>query len=320
MDDRETHRSVTAALIANGAIAAIKFVVAFGSGSSAMLAEAIHSLVDMGNEALLFIGLRRSRQPPDRLHPFGYGKELYFWTFIVAILLFALGGGVSWYEGIRKLRHGEAIGDPFWTYVVLAASACFESVSWAVAWKAFRRRYPHQRPFLAFRATKDPALFLVLFEDTAALAGIAIAFLGVFAATQFKAPIYDALASMLIGLLLAVIAGLLARESKGLLIGEAAAEPILRDIEQIIRADRAVHAVGRPATMFFGPQNAVLALDVQFAPLMSAEQIAAAVDRLESCIRAAHPEIRHIFLETSKLRQGRATGMAGAVRSTGGMD
>ena len=317
MDDQETHRSVIAALIANGAIATIKFVVAFGSGSSAMLAEAIHSLVDMGNEALLFIGLRRSRQPPDRLHPFGYGKELYFWTFIVAILLFALGGGVSWYEGVRKLRHGEAIGDPFWTYVVLAASACFESVSWAVAWRAFRRRYPHQRPFLAFRATKDPALFLVLFEDTAALAGIAIAFLGVFAAAHFKAPVYDALASVLIGLLLAVIAGLLARESKGLLIGEAEAEPILRDIEQIMRGDPAVLAIGRPATMFFGPQNAVLALDVQFAPSLDAERIAAAVERLESCIRAAHPEIRHIFLETSTLRGARSDGKGRIVEQPG---
>lgn len=320
MDDRETHRSLMAALVANGAIAAIKFVVAFGSGSSAMLAESIHSLVDMGNEALLFIGLRRSRQPPDRLHPFGYGKELYFWTFIVAILLFALGAGMSWYEGIRKLRQGEALGDPFWTYIVLAAAACFESISWIVAWRAFRHQYPDQRLFLAFRATKDPTLFLVLFEDTAALIGIAIAFLGIFAAIHFKAPLYDALASMLIGLLLAAVAVLLARESKGLLIGEAAAEPVLKDIERIIGEDSSVHAIGRPATMFFGPQNAVLALDVQFAPSMDAEHIAAAVDRLESCIRTEHPEIRHIFLETSRLRQGRATGMAGAVRNTGGVD
>ena len=126
--------------------------------------------------------------------------------------------GASWYEGIRKLRHGEALGDPFWTYIVLAAAACFETFSWVVAWKAFRRQYPDQRPFLAFRATKDPTVFLVLFEDTAPLIGIAIAFLGVFAATQFKAPLYDALASMLIGLLLAGVAGLLARESKALLV------------------------------------------------------------------------------------------------------
>lgn len=317
MGDRETHRSVMAALIANGAIAVTKFMAAFVSGSSAMLAEAIHSLVDTGSEALLFVGLRRSRQPPDRLHPFGYGKELYFWTFIVAILLFALGGGVSWYEGIRKLRYGEGVGDPFWTYVVLAAAACFESLSWAIAWKTFRHQYPHQRPFLAFRATKDPTVFLVLFEDTAALIGIAIAFLGVFAATQFQAPLYDALASMLIGLLLAGVAGLLARESKGLLIGEAAAEPILRDIERIIGADPAVRAIGRPATMFFGPQTAVLALDVQFVPSMASEQIAVAVERLESCIRAAHPEIRHIFLETSRLRRATARGMERSTSNTG---
>src|SRR4030095_15751447 len=215
----ESKVAVFAAIAGNLAIAATKLVAAFFSGSSAMLSEGIHSIVDTGNGLLLLVGLRKSRKPADSRHPFGHGKELYFWPLVVAIMIFALGGGMSVYEGVTHLMH-PTHADPTWNYVVLGIAFVFESISSVFAFKAFRGELKGQSPLAAIRASKDPTSFTVLFEDTAALLGLVVAFLGIFLGSVLHNPYFDGIASIVIGLILAVVAGFLAYETKGLLIGE----------------------------------------------------------------------------------------------------
>jgi cation diffusion facilitator family transporter len=255
---------VYVALAGNLAIATVKFLAAALTGSSAMLSEAVHSLVDTINELLLLYGLRRADRRPDISHPFGYGRELYFWSFIVALSVFALGAGVSLYEGINHWRNPVPMDRPVLNYLVLIVSFICEAPSWRVGFRAFRASKGTLGYMGAFRASKDPSTFIVLFEDSAALIGLMIAAVGISCALMFHQPRYDGLASIGIGLVLAASSILLARETKGLLIGEPAL-PLVRDsILRIATEDPDVHQANGVLTVQMGPNQVLAALSAEF--------------------------------------------------------
>ena len=294
---RESTIAVYGAIIANSAIAVTKFVVAGISGSSAMLSEGIHSTVDAGNGALLLVGLHRSRIEASVEHPFGHGKELFFWSLIVAVLIFGAGGGVSAYEGVLHILHPQPLRDPFWNYVVLAAAGVFEGASLALALRGFLRT-KGDRPFWeALRASKDPATYTVIAEDSAALLGLVFAAAGIWASHYFNVPELDGVASVLIGLLLAAVAVLLIRESRGLLVGEGIGPNTAREIRRIALADARVVGAGRPLSMYIGPEEVLLTLDVRFSPDIAGDGIAETVRSIEAKIRETFPRIRRIYIE-----------------------
>ncbi|MFI5382575.1 MAG: cation diffusion facilitator family transporter [Tepidisphaerales bacterium] len=300
---------VYTALAGNLGIALIKFVAAFVTGSSAMLSEGVHSLVDTINEVLLLYGLKRAEKPADSSHPFGYGRELYFWSFIVALLVFALGAGASLYEGIEHLRHPTPIARPFAIYTVLGASFVCEAASWWVGFTAFRTSKGRLGYFGAFRASKDPSTFIVLFEDTAALLGLVIAAVGVACAQLFDLPRLDGLASLGIGLVLAVSSILLARETKGLLIGEAALPLVRESILRIAGQDLDVRRANGVLTVQMGPSQIVAALSAEFHDTLSTQQIEICVGRIEAAIKDAQLGVTLLFIklqtpETWQLRIG----------------
>lgn len=295
-------KSIYAAIIGNGLIAVTKFVAAAISGSSAMLSEGIHSLVDTGNGGLLLLGIKRSRQEPDETHPFGYGKEVYFWTLVVAMMIFAGGGGVSIYEGIRHMRHPGELGDPTLGFIVLGAAFVFEGFALGVAWKEFQASRGSRGTWETIRQEKDPTAFAVLLEDSAAMAGIVVAAAGIGLAHLLAMPILDGAASVLIGLILLATALVLARETRGLLVGEAADEELVSRAREIAEGDDAVDRVVRALTMHMGPTDVVLNLDLRFRSQLSAVQVAEAVDRLESAIKEALPRVRYLFMEVDSLR------------------
>jgi cation diffusion facilitator family transporter len=301
MASASSKKAVYAAIAGNLAIAITKFIAAFFTGSSAMLSEGIHSVVDTGNGALLLFGIRMARKPADISHPFGYGKELYFWTLIVAILIFAVGGGMSLYEGINHINHPVALRDPFWNYLVLGFALIFEGIAWTIAFKEFRKTQGKVGLWKAVRASKDPTTFTVLFEDSAAMLGLLVAFLGIFFSHRLNNPYLDGVAAIIIGVILGVVAVLLAYESKGLLVGEGARKETIESICKLAGADPAVERVMPPLTMHFGPQEVLLNLDIKFRSGLSAEEIEAAVDRMEAAIRKHHPEIKRIFIEAESI-------------------
>ncbi len=290
-------RVILAALAGNLAIAVTKFAAAAYTGSSAMLSEGIHSLVDTGNQVLLLYGLRRSRRPADELHPFGYGKEVYFWSFVVALLIFAMGAGISLYQGIVHLLHPEPLGDPRVNYVVLVAAAAFEGAAWYLAFKAFRRAKGARGYVDAVARSKDPALFVVLFEDSAALAGIGVALAGIAAAHVTGDARFDALASVLIGLILAATAAWLAFETKGLLIGESASRETVRAIRELAADDTAVDHVNELLTLHMGPEHVLVTLSVGYRDGLDAAAIERAAERIAAALKDRHPEIRRVFVE-----------------------
>ena len=302
--------AVYAAAGANFIIAVTKFVAAGVTGSSAMLSEGVHSVVDTGNQLLILLGIRRSTRPADDRHPFGYGKELYFWSLIVAMLLFGIGGGISFYEGVRHLRHPSEMGDPTWNYVVLGIAVVVEFFAWWIALRALLATRGERSVWRALRESKDPAVFIVLGEDTAAMLGLVVAFLGVFLGHQLDMPILDGIASLVIGVILALVAVFLAYESKGLLLGESADVGVVQGVRALAERDPAVERVGRPLTMHLGPRQILLNLDVQFRSELSAAEVTGAVDRLEQAIRAEYPDVKRIFLEAESLkdRSERAVG------------
>lgn len=300
-------KSIYAAIIGNGLIAVTKFVAAALTGSSAMLSEGVHSLVDTGNGGLLLLGLKRSTREADDLHPFGYGKEVYFWTLIVAMLIFAGGGGVSVYEGIRHVLHPSELGDPTVNYIVLGLAFVFEGWAWSVALKEFRATKGGHTIWEAIRREKDPTAFAVLLEDSAALAGIVVAALGIFLGHALEMPILDGAASVVIGIILAAVAVILARESRGLIVGESAFPEVVQGARRIAREDEAVDSVSRILTMHLGPDEVILAVDLRFRRGLSASDVAAAVDRVETAIRKAHPVVRYVFLEVESIT-GRGKG------------
>jgi cation diffusion facilitator family transporter len=287
-------------MAANAAIAATKFVAGAVSGSSAMISEAIHSVIDTGNQALLLLGLHRSRKPPDEVHVFGHGKELYFWSLIVAIMLFGVGGGMAFYEGVTHLLQPHPLEDARWAYAVLAIAFVFEGGSFTIALRELRRRRGKRTLLDAVQSSKDPSVFTVLFEDSAALAGLVVAFLGVYLGHRFENPYFDGAASIVIGLILAAVALVLAYESRGLLIGESAAPVVVESIAKIAGEDQAVAAARTPLTMHLAPREVLLNLEVEFRRGVSAEEQLAAIDRIEQSIRNKHPEITRIFIEARR--------------------
>lgn len=286
-----------AAIIGNAAIAVIKFIAGAMTGSSAMISEGIHSVVDTGNGGLLWHGLRRGARPADAGHPFGHGMEVYFWSLIVAVSIFGVGGGMSIYEGITHIRHPAALEDPLINYIVLAVAMVFEAVSFSVAWSAFRKHKKGRRVFAAIRHGKDPSLFTVLFEDTAALLGLVVAFIGVFLSHQLDAPVLDGTASIVIGTILVSAALWLAYESRSLLVGEAADPELVAAVRDIALTDPGVVGLGKVLTMHLGPEEVLLNIEVQFTPGSTAEEIHAAIHRIEGHIRAPFPEVTRIFIE-----------------------
>lgn len=288
---------VYAALAGNALIAATKFAAAFFTGSSAMLSEGVHSLVDTGNEVLLLYGMRRADRPPDRTHPLGHGRELYFWSFIVALLVFALGAGVSIYQGIHHIMAPEPIENVGWNYGVLAASFVFEGFSWVVALREFREQKGSAGYVEAITRSKDPTTFTVLLEDSAALIGLAIAFVGIFLAETLGRPELDGVASVGIGIVLAGVAIFLARESKGLLIGEPALPSVQAAILRMAEADPAIQKANGVITTHLGPRQIVVALSAEFEDHMTAPEIEACVQRLEARVKAELPDVTTVFVK-----------------------
>jgi len=302
---------VFAALGGNLAIAATKFVAAAITGSSAMLSEGVHSLVDTTNEGLLLYGMSRAGKPRDRSHPFGYGRELYFWAFIVALLVFALGAGVSVYEGISHLLHPEAMQRPLVNYIVLLVSMVFEGTSWLIALRDFRAHKGDLGYFQAFRRSKDPTTFTVLFEDSAALLGLVIAAAGIGAAQWLAMPRLDGVASIAIGIVLAISSLLLARETKGLLLGEAA-HPQVRDaILRIAGSDPDVRSANGVLTVQLGPDEVVAALSAEFRDGLDSNRIEACVNRIEAAIKQSHPVVSILFVkpQTQQVWERRTSGL-----------
>jgi cation diffusion facilitator family transporter len=293
---------VYGAIIGNLLIAISKFVVATLSGSSAMLTEAIHSTADTGNQGLILLGLRRSKKPADDLHPFGHGQELYFWGLIVAVVLFGIGGGFSIYEGITHIRQPSELGNPTWNYVVLGIAFVAEGITWFLAIRELLNRKKADESFWdALHNSKDPSVYSVLGEDSAALLGIFVAFFGVFLGHRLDMPVLDGVASLIVGIILVVVALFLVYESKGLIVGESTDADIVSRIRRISEADPAVDKVESVLTMHFGPQDVLLNMNVSFRPELSGAKLPAAVKRLESAIQREAPDIKRIFIETRSL-------------------
>ncbi len=268
-----------------------------------MLAEGIHSVVDTANEWLLLLGLRKSQRPAHEGRPFGYGKELYFWSFIVSICIFAIGGGISLYEGIEHLRNPARMGEPTWNYVVLGLAFLFDGASFLVARRTFNAQRHGRSFWRAFRSSKDPSTFVVLFEDAADLLGLIVAFLGVFLSHYFNAPALDGVASLLIGVILLVVAGLLLRENKSLLLGEPAEASLLQEVSTLVGADAAVAATDTSLSTYLSPHEILLVLRIEFHPTLTAVQLTEAVGRLETTVKNRYPDVRHVFVEPCFVRQ-----------------
>jgi cation diffusion facilitator family transporter len=288
---------VYAALLGNLAIAVVKFVAAYITNSSAMLSEAVHSVVDTLNEILLLHGMKKSQKPANAKHPFGYGRELYFWAFIVALMVFALGAIVSVYQGVLHILHPEEMKNPLVNYIVLGFAILCEGTSWFVALKAFKKTKGSLGYCEAFRRSKDPTTFTVLFEDSAALIGLFIALLGIFLAHQLDMPVLDGVASILIGVVLAVSAFLLARETKGLLLGETADPQLRHNVLQIAQDDVAVQSANGVLTEQIGAHQVIASLSLEFKDNLTSDDIELCVNRIEARIRQIHPEIVALFVK-----------------------
>jgi cation diffusion facilitator family transporter len=295
----ESRMVVYGAMAGNIAIAVTKFLVAGITGSSSMLSEAIHSTVDTGNSVLLLVGMKRSERKGDAEHPFGYGREIYFWSLIVAVLIFGMGGGMSIYEGIQHIRHPEPLTDPKWIYIVLAAAAVFEGISFGIGIHAVFKAKGDKPFWKALHDSKDPGTFTVVAEDSAALAGLALAAIGVFASHYWEMPVLDGAASIAIGLLLAAVAVVLIWESRGLLIGEGMDKNTARAVRDMVEQDVAVMKSGLPLTMYLGPEEVLMVLDVEFEKDMPAEKVFESVRRIESAIRTRFKRVKRIYIESN---------------------
>jgi cation diffusion facilitator family transporter len=294
---------VYVAIAANLAIGAMKFVVSFITGSSAMLAEAIHSTADSGNELLLLLGIKRSKKPADEEHPLGHGRELYFWSLIVAIVLFGAGAGMSIYEGITSLSQSGEMKNVGWNYAVLGFAFLADGTSWITAFRQLRKQKKDKETFWhSIRTSKDPSVFIIFGEDTADVAGLFVAFLGVFLGQQLHSRLPDVIASILVGLILAVIAFYLIYESKSLLIGEAADPEIIARVQKMVHNHPAVEKVQVPLTVQLSPEEVFLALDVQFKPDLQAAELVKVIDELEAEIHQEQQSIGKIFIEVERLK------------------
>jgi cation diffusion facilitator family transporter len=288
---------VYTAFAGNLLVTLTKFAAAWWTGSSAMLSEAIHSVVDTGDQLLLLYGMYRAERPPDPLHPLGYGREVYFWSFVVALMMFTVGAGVALYEGVQHIANPTEIFDPHVSYIVLACAAVFEGASWLVALRKFRRAKGDLGYYEAVRRSKDPPTFIVLFEDSAALLGLFIAFLGTAAAHYFALPELDGAASIGISVVLALTALALARESKGLLIGEPASRALRESIAGIARSMPGILQAEIVFTVHLAPEQVVAALSLEFRDDLTTPEIEKTIARLERAIHEAHPEVIAIFVK-----------------------
>jgi cation diffusion facilitator family transporter len=288
--------AVYAAAAGNLAIAASKFVAYVFTGSSAMLTEAIHSVVDTGNQGLLLLGMKRAARAPDASHPFGYGMELYFWSFVVALMIFALGGAVSIYEGLLKIANPEPMNRPWVNFVVLGLAIGFEGASFSVAWRESRSRAPRRRMLSAVHRSKDPSLFAVLLEDAGALIGLCFALIGVTAAVVFDQHWADGAASVAIGTLLVGVAVFMANETRSLLVGEAAAPETVADIRRILVSDARVVEVIEVLSLHLGPREVLVGVTIDFDDDLPGRGVERAAQELSSAIQAAHPEVTRLFL------------------------
>jgi len=298
-----SRKVIYAAVLSNLGIAVAKFVVAAITGSAAMLAEGIHSAVDTGNEFLLMIGQRKSAKPPDPKHPFGYGKELYFWALLVALSVFSLGGGLSIYHGVSAILEPEPLEDPMWNFIVLGVSALFEGYSWNVSRKELNKhRKPDATLWQAMRASKDATVFTVFIEDSAALIGLGLAAAGITLGYVFDNPYCDPAASILIGLLLVGAAFTLARETGNLLVGESMGADATGRIRKIFQDDPSIQCVDRLMSMQMGPDEVLLTAAVQFNRGMRIDEVETAIERLQNAVAAAFPTVRHIYFESGALR------------------
>jgi cation diffusion facilitator family transporter len=299
----ESKTAIFAAILGNLAIAATKFIAAFFTGSAAMLSEAIHSVVDTGNGGLMLFGIHQSRKPPDFDHPFGHGRELYFWTLIVGILIFAVGGGMSAYEGFTHLARPVPVADPKWNYIVLGFATLFEGTTWYFGWKAFSAERGKKGVLEAIHTSKDPTSFSVLLEDSAALVGLVVAFLGIFLGRQLNLPYLDGVASVVIGALLCAVAVLMVYESKGLLIGEGVDRETLENLRALVEADSDVEHVQHLHTIYQGARAVLLVIELRFRDTISALEIRGAVARLQSSIQEHHPDIKRIFFGAESIME-----------------
>ncbi|MEO6824554.1 MAG: cation diffusion facilitator family transporter [Nitrosospira sp.] len=285
------------AIAGNLVIAVMKFLAAALTGSSAMLSEGIHSMVDTGNQLLLLLGVNRSHQPADSEHPYGYGKELYFWSLIVAMVLFGVGGGMAIYEGISHIMHPRPLEEPFWAYVILGISMVLEGISWSFALRALLAEKGNHSLWQSLRRSYDPSVLTVLLEDTAALIGLTAAFIGVYLTHHFRNPYFDGAASIVIGITLCVVSMVLIRESKGLLVGEAATPEVVASVTALVLNEPTVIAVNQVLTLVFGPEEVLLNIEAQFVPSLSMIELAEAISRLECAIQQNHPRIKRIFIQ-----------------------
>ncbi|GAB4349292.1 MAG: cation diffusion facilitator family transporter [Gammaproteobacteria bacterium] len=288
---------IIAALIGNSLIAVTKFGAAAWTGSSAMLSEGIHSLVDTGNQVLLLYGLKRAQKPADEQFPFGHGKEIYFWSFVVAILIFAVGAGVSAYEGVQHLIHPREVEDPVVNYVVLGAAMIFEGFAWYFAFREFTRAKGKWGYVEAVQKGKDPSMFVVLFEDSAAMLGLVVAFLGILLGQITGIPYFDGIASIIIGLILGATAVWLAYETKGLLIGESARNAVVEGIRALVGNHPQVQHVNEVLTMHMGPDFVLVNISVDFRDQARAEEIEEAVAKMDRAIKEAYPRVKRVFIE-----------------------
>jgi cation diffusion facilitator family transporter len=296
-----SNKAIYGAIIANTLIAISKFVAAFFTGSSAMLSEGIHSAVDTGNGLLLLLGLHKSKQKADSQHPFGYGQEVYFWTFIVSILVFALGGGFAIYEGIESLKHPEPVSDFVWNYAVLSAAIIFEGYALYIALKAFRKSHPKFKNIVSgIVQSKDASTFAVIIEDSAAIAGLLVALTGMFLSQITGNPYIDGIASITIGGILVVVAIFLARESRHLLLGESATPETIKQIESIIDGDPNVLSSSLPRTMHFGPNKILLTINVELKDKLNITEAEEVIAQLQSKIKEKIPNISQAYIQTTE--------------------
>ncbi|BES72867.1 cation diffusion facilitator family transporter [Marinobacter nanhaiticus D15-8W] len=299
---------IYAALAGNFMIACTKFVAAVITGSSAMFSEGIHSLVDTGNQVLLLYGMKRAARPADKRFPFGHGKEVYFWSFVVAILIFAVGSGVSIYEGVRHILHPTPIEDPTINYIVLGLGILFEGAAWFFAFTEFSRAKGKWGYIEAVQRGKDPTMFVVLFEDSAAMLGLLVAMGGIYLAHTTGMFWLDGLASVIIGLILGGTAIWLAYETKGLLIGEAANKTVIAGIRKIATETPQVDEVNELLTMHMGPDFILVNLSVKFTPQNSVAELERVIADLDHRIKASYPQAKRIFVEAESLKVHAAQG------------
>jgi cation diffusion facilitator family transporter len=299
---RASRKVVYAAIGSNLAIALCKYVAAAFTGSPSMLAEAFHSTVDTGNELLLLVGLKRSGRPPSALHPFGHGKALYFYSLLVAVYIFGIGGGLTVHQGISALRHPEPVIHSSWNYAVLAFSAAVDFYSWRISYiELLAGKKRSESLWDEVVGSKDPAIFTVFLEDSASLVGILIAFCGILLGQIFNRPYFDPAASILIGILLFGTAALLGRESGALLVGERARSATIRKVERILRDEPSVEKVGELLTMQLGPEQVLLTADIRFQRHLDVEHLEKVIQEIESRIRSEEPRIGQIFLQPDPL-------------------